>query len=85
MPDLLRELSIVTVNLALARRHWIWGVDNSHVDNEQAYLDRLVLAEYIDTLRDELRDTQEAQTEAESEVERLLEVINNITASDHNQ
>jgi hypothetical protein len=82
MADLLAELSIVTVNMALVRRNKHWDPDNSQVDHEQAYLDRLVLAEYIDLLRDELRDTQEAQTEAETEVTRLIEVINDMTDDD---
>jgi len=81
MPDLLGDLSVVTVNLALARRHKEW-VHNSHVENEQAYLDRLVLAEYIDLLRDELRNTQDAQTEAEQEVAHLTRVINDLTDDD---
>jgi hypothetical protein len=79
MPDLLRDLSLVDVNMAMSRRHQEWSADNSHVDNEQAYLDRFLLAQHIDILRDELRDTQEAQTEAESEVSRLIEVINDLT------
>jgi len=79
MPDVLRDLSVVTVNMALVRRNQDWSAENSHVENEQAYLDRLVLAEYIDLLRDELRETQDAEHEAEAEVERLIKVINDLT------
>lgn len=82
MPDLLGDLSVVAVNMAMVRRDRHWDTDNSHVDNEQAYLDRLVLAEYIDILRDELRETQNAQSEAEEEVTRLIGVINDLTDED---
>jgi len=82
MPDLLGDLSIVTVNMAMTRRHQHWDSDNSHVDNEQAYLDRLVLAEYIDLLRDELRETQDAQTEAEKEVAHLGRIINDLAGEE---
>lgn len=78
MPDLLGDLSVVTVNMALSRRNRHWDESNSHVEHEQAYLDRLVLAEYIDLLRDELRHTQDAQHEAEMEVETLQHALQNI-------
>lgn len=82
MPDILRELSVVTVNMAMARRILDWTPERSHVENEQTYIDRAVLAEYIDLLRDELRETQDAQTEAEAEVARLIGVITDLTDDD---
>lgn len=58
----------VTLSQALSRAELVWDENVSHVDAEQAYLDRTILAAEVRSLRAEVTELEQAMAESEREI-----------------
>lgn len=61
------------IDAALARADEVWSNDTTHVDNEQAHLDRLWLAAEVKKLRKEAADHERELHAAYAEIQALVD------------
>lgn len=64
-------MSLIDVEAALDRAHLVWTTDTSHVDAEEAFHDRTLLADEVTKLRDAIGGYQNRVTELQDDIEQL--------------